>query len=131
MCYFTRYRLAVLRALPNLEKLDDKVVSSDEVQTALAIGRSLVHPLDVDASPQSDAASPEVKLSSSLFYWRYSPSRARASRNLVFKFRVRARTYYFRWTPNHHYWLRDLTSSLIINTSFFLRGKVLFRKLGC
>ncbi|XP_020280595.1 uncharacterized protein LOC109853169 isoform X2 [Pseudomyrmex gracilis] len=53
------YRLAVLRALPNLEKLDDKVVSSDEVQTALAIGRSLVHPLDVDASPQSDAASPE------------------------------------------------------------------------
>lgn len=61
MYYFTRYRLSVLRTLPNLEKLDDKVVSPDEVQTALAIGRPLVHPLDVDASPQSDVASPEVK----------------------------------------------------------------------
>ncbi|KAK2585643.1 hypothetical protein KPH14_010265 [Odynerus spinipes] len=54
------YRLAVLRALPNLEKLDDKVVSSEEVQTALARGRVLVHPLDMDASPpQSAMISPE------------------------------------------------------------------------
>ncbi|XP_031837280.1 uncharacterized protein LOC116429037 isoform X2 [Nomia melanderi] len=54
------YRLAVLRALPNLQKLDDKVVSAEEVQTALTRGHILVHPLDTDASPpQSDAVSPE------------------------------------------------------------------------
>ncbi|XP_015439125.1 PREDICTED: uncharacterized protein LOC107194074 [Dufourea novaeangliae] len=54
------YRLAVLRALPNLQKLDDKVVSAEEVQTALTRGHILVHPLDIDASPpQSDAVSPE------------------------------------------------------------------------
>jgi len=59
--YFDRYRLAVLRALPNLEKLDDKVVSPEEVQTAMAIGRPLIHPLEIDASPQSDVISPEVR----------------------------------------------------------------------
>ncbi|CAK9813251.1 Cilia- and flagella-associated protein 410 [Anthophora plagiata] len=54
------YRLAVLRALPNLQNLDDKKVSPEEVQTALTRGRILVHPLDMDASPpQSDAVSPE------------------------------------------------------------------------
>lgn len=59
--YFDRYRLAVLRALPNLEKLDDRVVSPEEVQTAMAIGRPLIHPLEIDASPQSDVVSPEVR----------------------------------------------------------------------
>ncbi|KAL6261973.1 hypothetical protein P5V15_007055 [Pogonomyrmex californicus] len=53
------YRLAVLRALPNLEKLDDKIVSPEEVQIAMAIGRPLIHPLEIDASPQSDIVSPE------------------------------------------------------------------------
>ncbi|XP_017887152.1 protein tilB homolog [Ceratina calcarata] len=54
------YRLAVLRALPNLQKLDDELVTPEEVQTALIKGRVLVHPLDVYASPpQSDAVSPE------------------------------------------------------------------------
>ncbi|XP_076750061.1 uncharacterized protein LOC143422952 isoform X4 [Xylocopa sonorina] len=54
------YRLAVLRALPNLQKLDNEVVSPEEVQTALARGRVLVHPLDVyNSPPQSDAVSPE------------------------------------------------------------------------
>ncbi|KAG7210397.1 hypothetical protein KM043_011929 [Ampulex compressa] len=54
------YRLAVLKALPNLEKLDDTIVSPEEIQTAMARGRTLVHPLDMDASPpQSDAISPE------------------------------------------------------------------------
>lgn len=53
------YRLVVLRALPNLEKLDDKVVLPEEVQTAMAIGRPLIHPLEMDASPQSDAVTPE------------------------------------------------------------------------
>ncbi|XP_017757080.1 PREDICTED: uncharacterized protein LOC108548581 isoform X2 [Eufriesea mexicana] len=55
------YRLAVLRALPNLQKLDNEIVSPEEVQTALTRGRVLVHPLlDMYASPpQSDAVSPE------------------------------------------------------------------------
>ncbi|XP_033305570.1 protein tilB homolog isoform X3 [Bombus vosnesenskii] len=54
------YRLAVLKALPNLQKLDDEIVSPEEVQTALTRGRVLVHPLDMYASPpQSDAVSPE------------------------------------------------------------------------
>ncbi|XP_011865304.1 PREDICTED: uncharacterized protein LOC105560637 isoform X3 [Vollenhovia emeryi] len=53
------YRSAVLRALPNLEKLDDKIVTPEEVQTAMAVGRPLIHPLEVDASPQSDVVSPE------------------------------------------------------------------------
>ncbi|XP_006562371.1 protein tilB homolog isoform X2 [Apis mellifera] len=55
------YRLSVLRALPNLQKLDDEVVSPEEVQTALTRGRVLVHPLlDMYASPpQSNAVSPE------------------------------------------------------------------------
>ncbi|XP_050592665.1 dynein axonemal assembly factor 11 isoform X3 [Bombus affinis] len=54
------YRLAVLKALPNLQKLDDEIVSPEEVQTALTRGRVLVHPLDIYASPpQSDVVSPE------------------------------------------------------------------------
>ncbi|XP_076651300.1 uncharacterized protein LOC143358207 isoform X3 [Halictus rubicundus] len=54
------YRLTVLRALPNLQKLDDKVVSAEEVQTAVTRGHILVHPLDIDASPpQSEVVSPE------------------------------------------------------------------------
>ncbi|XP_066584057.1 cilia- and flagella-associated protein 410-like isoform X4 [Prorops nasuta] len=57
------YRLAVIRALPNLEKLDDKKVTPEEVQTALARGRILIHPLDMDASPnQLNLASPERSL---------------------------------------------------------------------
>jgi len=47
--------------LPNLEKLDDKIVSPEEVQTAMAIGRPLIHPLEIDASPQSNVVSPEVR----------------------------------------------------------------------
>lgn len=63
ICIFNSYRLTVLRALPNLEKLDDKVVAPEEVQTALSRGRVLVHPLDMDASPpQSEMISPEVKI---------------------------------------------------------------------
>lgn len=62
--FISSYRLAVLKALPNLQKLDDEIVSPEEVQTALTRGRVLVHPLDMYASPpQSDAVSPEVKLS--------------------------------------------------------------------
>lgn len=57
MYRFDRYRLAVIRALPNLEKLDDKIVSPEEVQTAMAIGRPLEHPSEQDTSLLS---SPEV-----------------------------------------------------------------------
>ncbi|XP_044590702.1 cilia- and flagella-associated protein 410 isoform X3 [Cotesia glomerata] len=54
------YRMAVIRALPNLEKLDDKFVTADEINVALSRGKILVHPLSMDASPpQSDLASPE------------------------------------------------------------------------
>ena len=60
-----RYRLAVLRALPKLEKLDDKVVTPEELQTALLKGRVLIHPLatmiqEAESSPQSAPESPEV-----------------------------------------------------------------------
>ncbi|XP_014296688.1 cilia- and flagella-associated protein 410 isoform X3 [Microplitis demolitor] len=54
------YRMAVIRALPNLEKLDDKFVTADEINVALSRGKILVHPLSMDASPpHSDPASPE------------------------------------------------------------------------
>lgn len=53
-----RYRMAVIRALPTLEKLDDKFVTSDEINTALSRGKTLIHPLEMDASPvQSDHVS--------------------------------------------------------------------------
>jgi len=57
--------------LPNLEKLDDKVVLPEEVQTAMTISRPLIHPLEMDASPQSDAVTPEVRTDSflSLFFF--------------------------------------------------------------
>ncbi|XP_008216865.1 cilia- and flagella-associated protein 410 isoform X3 [Nasonia vitripennis] len=58
------YRLAVIKALPNLEKLDDKIVTPEEVQTAMLRGRSLIHPLTMmqaeSSSPQSGRGSPEV-----------------------------------------------------------------------
>ncbi|KAK0175568.1 hypothetical protein PV327_009308 [Microctonus hyperodae] len=55
-----RYRLSVIRALPHLEKLDDKFVTTDEINTAMSRGKILVHPLEMDASPpQSDPTSPE------------------------------------------------------------------------
>lgn len=62
ICCLCRYRLSVLRTLPNLEKLDDKEVLPEEVQTAMAMGRPLVHPLEMDTSPQSDAVTPDVRI---------------------------------------------------------------------
>ncbi|CAB0041585.1 unnamed protein product [Trichogramma brassicae] len=51
------YRLSVLKTLPNLQKLDDKIVTPEEVQTAALQGKSLVHPLSMCQSeisyPQS------------------------------------------------------------------------------
>ncbi|XP_014250245.1 protein C21orf2 homolog isoform X5 [Cimex lectularius] len=38
------YRLAVIRALPKLQKLDDDPIDSAEVQKALKYGRVLIHP---------------------------------------------------------------------------------------
>ena len=40
------YRLAVLRALPHLQKLDNAPVESEEVQKAMIQGEDLLHPLD-------------------------------------------------------------------------------------
>ncbi|XP_058800438.1 cilia- and flagella-associated protein 410-like isoform X2 [Phymastichus coffea] len=58
------YRLAVIKALPNLEKLDEKIVTPEEVQTAMLRGKALVHPLSTmqeePLSPQSGHGSPEV-----------------------------------------------------------------------
>lgn len=60
--------MAVIRALPNLEKLDDKFVTADEINVALSRGKILVHPLSMDASPpHSDPASPEVNFNYKLF----------------------------------------------------------------
>ncbi|XP_025263925.1 uncharacterized protein LOC105257788 isoform X4 [Camponotus floridanus] len=74
------YRLAVLRALPNLEKLDDKVVLPEEVQTAMAIGRPLIHPLEMDASPQSDAVTPERSFDETQHtHEEYDPDRRNAN----------------------------------------------------
>jgi hypothetical protein len=50
-----RYRLTVLRALPNLQKLDNIPVQPEELQDALRKGRELVHPEDIhDISPVGD-----------------------------------------------------------------------------
>lgn len=46
-----RYRLTVLRALPNLQKLDNIAVQPEEVQDALRKGRELLHPEDVQDMP--------------------------------------------------------------------------------
>ena len=57
------YRLAVLKALPNLEKLDDKMVTQEEVQKALILGRLLVHPLNQQKNtgfPLSDQENSKV-----------------------------------------------------------------------
>jgi len=43
----SRYRLTVLRALPNLQKLDNVAVQPEEVQDAMRKGRELVHPEDI------------------------------------------------------------------------------------
>ena len=46
------YRLAILRALPHLQKLDNAPVESEEVQKAMIHGEDLVHPLDaLEVSP--------------------------------------------------------------------------------
>lgn len=62
LCF--RYRLAVIKALPQLEKLDDKIVTPEEVETAKIRGRLLIHPLEMlqrKSSPiQSNRSSPEV-----------------------------------------------------------------------
>lgn len=47
--------MSVLRILPNLQKLDDKTVSQEEVQIAVCCGKVLSHPLYYEASsPQAD-----------------------------------------------------------------------------
>ncbi|XP_043472131.1 cilia- and flagella-associated protein 410-like [Leptopilina heterotoma] len=54
------YRMAVLRILPNLQKLDDKTVSQEEVQIAVCCGKVLSHPLYYEASsPQTDQPTEE------------------------------------------------------------------------
>ncbi|KAL7293584.1 hypothetical protein TKK_0013021 [Trichogramma kaykai] len=63
------YRLSVLKTLPNLEKLDDKIVTPEEVQTAALQGKSLVHPLSMCQSeisyPQSVNSCSDIGFSNS------------------------------------------------------------------
>ncbi|XP_037080318.1 protein tilB homolog isoform X3 [Pollicipes pollicipes] len=47
------YRLALLRTLPHLQKLDNTTVESEEVQKAMIHGEDLLHPLDALEQPQS------------------------------------------------------------------------------
>ncbi|XP_075218547.1 uncharacterized protein LOC142323155 isoform X3 [Lycorma delicatula] len=64
------YRMAVIRCLPNLEKLDNVCVQREEVQEALKRGRELIHPeedqLSSERSREDDPyASDELEDSSS------------------------------------------------------------------
>ena len=50
-----RYRLNVLQALPNLQKLDNIKVDPEEVQDAMRMGRELVHTMDIqELSPAGE-----------------------------------------------------------------------------
>ena len=51
------YRLAVIRALPNLERLDDKAITPEELQTALVTGKVLVHPMANIIQAQENTAA--------------------------------------------------------------------------
>ncbi|XP_023710088.1 cilia- and flagella-associated protein 410 isoform X2 [Cryptotermes secundus] len=77
-----QYRLTVLRALPNLQKLDNITVHPEEVQDALRKGRELVHPNDVqDMSPmgENEWGSGTSSLSHSPTQHERSPPRLQGS----------------------------------------------------
>lgn len=59
LCCFAlyRYRLAVIKALPNLEKLDDIPVTAVERLEAQRHGGFLPHPDEEDAYPQSTVSN--------------------------------------------------------------------------
>ncbi|XP_069703615.1 cilia- and flagella-associated protein 410 isoform X6 [Periplaneta americana] len=52
-----QYRLTVLRALPNLQKLDNIVVQPEEVQDAMRKGRELVHPEELQEQQWASGSS--------------------------------------------------------------------------
>lgn len=54
MLYF-RYRLAVIRALPQLQKLDNIQISPDELKEAQRKGRVLTHPDEGEESEEEYA----------------------------------------------------------------------------
>ncbi|XP_011503302.1 PREDICTED: protein C21orf2 homolog isoform X2 [Ceratosolen solmsi marchali] len=60
------YRLSIIKTLPHLEKLDDKIVTPEEVQTAMVRGRSLIHPLNLihaeSSLPSSPCGTPELSM---------------------------------------------------------------------
>ncbi|KAJ9579630.1 hypothetical protein L9F63_004709, partial [Diploptera punctata] len=69
------YRMTVLRALPNLQKLDNVAVQPEEVQDALRKGRELVHPEDVSPSTEQQWASGSSSPAHSPTHHERSPPR--------------------------------------------------------
>lgn len=56
---FYRYRLAVLRALPQLQKLDNAQVTQEELREAQRKGRALTHPEDPHETEEEDEEEEE------------------------------------------------------------------------
>ncbi len=50
--YYSSYRVTVIRNLPQLQKLDNLPVQSDEMADAMRRGIELVHPLEREPGPQ-------------------------------------------------------------------------------
>lgn len=69
-----RYRMAVLRALPQLQKLDNVAVTPEELRDAQRKGRALTHP---DDQPDSEE---EVYVPNNQYRYQeeieYSPQRS-------------------------------------------------------
>ncbi|XP_050300945.1 cilia- and flagella-associated protein 410-like isoform X4 [Anthonomus grandis grandis] len=54
-CNLDGYRLAVIRALPHLQKLDNVAITQDELRDSQRRGKNLCHPEDVqEEEPESD-----------------------------------------------------------------------------
>jgi len=54
-----RYRVTVIRNLPQLQKLDNVAVQADEMADAMRRGVDLVHPLDAEPSSMPVQAPPQ------------------------------------------------------------------------
>lgn len=66
-----RYRLAVLRALPQLQKLDNVQVTQEELREAQRKGRILTHPEEQQESEEDEEEEEEYISSSQPQYSRY------------------------------------------------------------
>ena len=57
-----RYRVTVIRNLPQLQKLDNIAVQPDEMADAVRRGIELIHPLDRDTTSYTSYQQPQVSL---------------------------------------------------------------------